>query len=54
LFPSPRVDANLATAPALPAPDQQRATALVEIAFGEGERFLDAQTGPPHDHDQPA
>ena len=54
LFPSPCVHADLATASALAAPDQQRATTLVEIAFGERERFLDAQPGSPHDHDQSA
>jgi hypothetical protein len=36
--------ADLATASALAAPDQQRAHDLVEIAFGERERFLDAAT----------
>jgi hypothetical protein len=54
LFPSPCVHADLATAPALAAPDQQRATALIEIAFGESERFLDAQPGSSHDHDESA
>jgi hypothetical protein len=54
LFPAPCVHADLATAPALAAPDQERATALVEIAFGERERFLYAQPGSPHDHDQSA
>jgi hypothetical protein len=43
-----------AAAPALAAPDQQRAAALIEIALGERDRFLDAQPGPPHDHDQSA
>jgi hypothetical protein len=46
--------ADLATPPALTAPDQERATALIEIAFGQSEGFPDAQPGSPHDHDQPA
>jgi hypothetical protein len=53
LFPR-GVHADLATAPALAAPDQQRATTLIEIAFGERESFLDAQPGAPHDDDEPA
>jgi hypothetical protein len=51
LFLSPSVHADLPTAPTLAAPDQQRAAALVEIALGESERFVDAQPGSPHDHD---
>src|SRR5215218_5923032 len=54
LFPSPAVHADLATAPTLAAPDQQWATARIEIAFRESERFLYAQPGSPHDHDQSA
>jgi hypothetical protein len=27
---------------------------VIEVALGEGERFLDAQPGPPQDHNQPA
>src|SRR5215204_5415400 len=53
-FPSPRVHADLATAPALAAPDQERTAAWIEIALGERERLLDAQPGSPHDHDQTA
>jgi hypothetical protein len=40
-------------APPFAASDEQRAAAVIEIAFGERERFLDAQPGSPHDHDQP-
>jgi hypothetical protein len=40
--------------PALAAADQERAAALIEIALGERERFLDAQSSPPHDHDETA
>jgi hypothetical protein len=54
LLPAPCIHADLATAPALAASNQERATALIEIAFGESERFLDAQPGSPHDHDEPA
>jgi hypothetical protein len=31
-----------------------QAGALIEIAFGQSEGFLDAQSGSPHDHDQSA
>jgi hypothetical protein len=54
LFPAPCVHTDLATAPALAATNQERATALIEIAFGKSERFLDAQPGSAHDHDQSA
>jgi hypothetical protein len=53
-FPSPCVHADLATTPALAAADQERGTAVIEIAFGESERFLHAQPGSPHDHDESA
>src|SRR5215210_4252130 len=39
LFPAPGIHADLAAAPALSVPDQQRATALVQVAFGESERL---------------
>jgi tRNA G46 methylase TrmB len=42
LVPAPRVHADLAPSSAFAAPDEQRASAVVEIGFGEGERFLDA------------
>jgi hypothetical protein len=54
LFPAAGVHADLATASALAAPNQQRATTLIEIAFGERESFPDAQPGAPHDDDEPA
>jgi hypothetical protein len=38
----PGVHADLASAAALAAPDEQRAAALVKIGLGERERFLDA------------
>jgi hypothetical protein len=53
-FPSRCVHADLAAAPALSATNQQRAATVIEIAFGESERFLDAQPGSPHDHDESA
>ena len=31
---------------------EQRAAPLIEIDFGERQRFLDAQPGTPEDHDQ--
>jgi hypothetical protein len=52
LFPSPCVHADLATAPALAASDQQRAAAVIEIALGQSESLLDTEPGSPHDHDQ--
>jgi hypothetical protein len=54
LFPSPRVHADLASAPALAAPDERRAAALIEIGFGQRQRLLDTQSGPPQDDDQTA
>jgi hypothetical protein len=35
-------------------PDEQCATAMIEIGFGECEGFLNAQPCAPEDHDQPA
>ena len=52
--PSPRVHSDLAPAPALAAPDQQRAAAVIEIGFDECERLLDAEPGSPEDHNQAA
>jgi hypothetical protein len=52
--PSPRRHADLAAPATLAASDEQRATALIEIALGKGERFLDAQASSPQNHDQPA
>jgi hypothetical protein len=42
LGPAPGVHADLASAAALAAADEQRAAALVKIGLGERERFLDA------------
>jgi hypothetical protein len=47
-------EAVLAPAPALTATDEQRAAAVIEVGFGEGESLLDAQTCAPEDHDQAA
>ena len=41
-LPPPVVHADLASASALPAADEQRASARIEIALGQGERLLDA------------
>jgi len=54
LSPAPGVHADLASAAALAAADEQRAAALVKISLGERERFLDAQPGSPQDHNQRA
>ena len=43
---------NLAAATALAAPDQERAAALIEVAFGKRERFVDAQARSPQDRDE--
>jgi hypothetical protein len=51
---SPGVHADLATAPALAAPDQDGAAALIKVAFRKHERILDAQAGSPQQHDKPA
>jgi len=54
LSPAPGVHADLASAAALAAADEQRAAALVKISLGERERFLDAQPGSPQDYNQRA
>ena len=54
LLEAPRVHADLATSSALAVPDQQRAAALIEIGLAERERFLDAHSSSPQDHDQTA
>ncbi|MGH2741750.1 MAG: hypothetical protein ACRDN8_04530 [Thermoleophilaceae bacterium] len=41
-FPAPRVHTDVAAASALAATDKQRAAAVIQIGFGERERFLDA------------
>jgi hypothetical protein len=53
-LPAPVVHSDLASASALAAADEQRASSRIEIALGEGERLLDAQPGSPQDHDQAA
>src|SRR5215207_6958374 len=50
--PIPRVHADLAATSALAATHEQRPAPVVEMGFGEGQRFLDAQPGPPEDDDQ--
>jgi hypothetical protein len=51
-FPAPGVHADFSASSALAVSDEQRAAGMVEIGFGEGEGFLDAQSGAPQDHDQ--
>src|SRR4051794_3272531 len=46
-LPGPVVHADLATAPALAAPDQDRSAASVQVGLGERERFADPQPGAP-------
>jgi hypothetical protein len=41
-FPAPRVHTDLAAASALAATDSQRAAVVIQIRFGERERFLNA------------
>jgi hypothetical protein len=52
LLPRPTVHADLAPAPALTAPHEKRAAGLVEIAFGQLQRFVDPEAGSPEDHYQ--
>jgi hypothetical protein len=54
LVPAPGIHADFAASATLAASDEEGAAALIEIALGEGERFLDAQAGAPQDHDQGA
>src|SRR4051812_12366813 len=54
LFEAPVVHPDFTAAAAFAAPDQDRATAAVEIELGEIERFLDAKPGAPEDNDQRA
>jgi integrase/recombinase XerD len=42
---------TLAAAPALAAPDQERAAALIQISLGQSERLLDPRSCSPQDHD---
>jgi hypothetical protein len=52
LLPSPYVQADLATTPALAAADQHCAAAWIELALGQSQSLPDAQPGAPHDHDR--
>jgi len=51
LLPGPGVHADLAALAAFAAAHQDRAAARIEVAFGEGERFADAQPGAPQHDD---
>jgi hypothetical protein len=51
-LPSPGVQADLAAAATLAVPDQERAAALIEMALGQSERFVDPQPCSPQEHDQ--
>jgi hypothetical protein len=51
VFPAPLVHADLASAAALAAADQQRAAALVEVVLCQRERLLQPQPGAPEDDD---
>jgi hypothetical protein len=51
---APGVHADLAASASFAAADEQRAAALIEIGLCEGQRFVDAQPGPPQDDDQGA
>src|SRR4051795_485803 len=50
--PAPRVHADRAATAALAATHEQRAAPVIEIGFGQRERFLYAQAGAPEDDDQ--
>jgi len=54
LLPRPTVHPHLATFATLPAADQHRAAALIQIALLERERFADPQTGAPEQDDNGA
>jgi hypothetical protein len=54
LLPAPAVHADLAASAAFAAPDEHGAAALIEIAFGELERFPDPEPGPSQDYDEAA
>jgi hypothetical protein len=54
LGPAPRVHADLAAAYALAAPHEQGTATGIEVGLGERERLVDAQSGAPQAHDQPA
>jgi hypothetical protein len=53
-FPAPRVHSQFAAAAALATVDKQRAAAVVQVGFGERERFLDSWPCAPQDHNQAA
>jgi hypothetical protein len=52
--PSPRVQADLAAAPTLAAPDKERAAAPIEIALAQNKRLVNPQPCSPQQHDQGA
>src|SRR5881397_623271 len=52
--PCPAVHPDLAPLAAFPSPDEHRATAAVEIALLESERFADPQPRAPQQDDQRA
>ena len=54
LLPAPCVHADFAAPSAFAVADEQRPAPLVEVSFAERERFLDALTCPPEDHDEPS
>jgi hypothetical protein len=45
--PTPAIHSDLATAPALPAPNKNGPARPVKVGLGEGERFADPQSGTP-------
>jgi hypothetical protein len=54
LVPAPAIHADFPAPAALAASDEEGAAALIENALGEGECFLDAQSGAPQDGNQAA
>jgi len=48
----PPLPRRTSTTSALAPTHEQRATPVIEIGFGERQRFLDAQAGSPEDQDQ--
>jgi hypothetical protein len=51
--PCPRIHSQFATAVPLTVPDEQAASALVEVGLCERERLMDPQTGSPEHDNQP-
>ncbi len=54
LLPAPAVHARLAALAALTLPHEKAPARNVEVAFGEGERLADPESGAPQQHDQGA